>query len=547
MDSNNEWVLDNIDRDVNLNASLALAIANNQVQVVSNGSYYRESAAGGAGWYIESLDRELTTSSNSMSPGAPTAQSSSWSELHGILCSIMHVNYICNRFDIQQGHVQLYCDNEGAINSLQQQHSYIKNSWNNFDMFQSIHRAIQYSPVQWQFNHIEGHLNELHDFESLSRPHQLNVMADLKAKEIVINAIEENTTHQYHLQSLPYSSCDIFLVDENNKQSLIHSHLQKAIKHHCSSTQIKQYWLKKYQLEHSSNMIDWDLKRTSHNNVTKSKNRWLSKHATGFCGVDSKLVKYNYQTHSTCPWCGQPSESTSHVLQCTNTSACALWDKEIANLQEWMKKNKFQPNLADVICNNLDTWKYKTPKSPTLPVNQSLRIALLQQDRLGWKPFLIGFLSKHWRECQQQHLNNINSCTSALLLLSKAQRRIWHIAWELWMHQNNHLHGEQSSTPIVEQTAIDDEVTREWTLGLLTLAEQHWHLFQGSLATKLSKSYHSKRVWLSTVWAAREIVEVNYLDNNPSQYDSTIRLRYEQWKQRHKKYYNQLQEEQNNI
>ena len=77
MDSDNEWVLDNIDRDVNLNASLALAIANNQVQVVSNGSYYRESAAGGAGWYIESLDRELTTSSNSMSPGAPTAQSSS--------------------------------------------------------------------------------------------------------------------------------------------------------------------------------------------------------------------------------------------------------------------------------------------------------------------------------------------------------------------------------------------------------------------------------------------------------------------------------------
>ena len=192
-----EWILENIDQEVQLNAQLALSISQNSIRIVCNGSYYKEHEAGGAGWYIKSVDRKIGTSSSNVTPGPSHAQSSARSELFGILGSIMQVNYICTRFDIHQGNVALYCNNEGSINSLQVQHTFIKNSRKNFDMFQSIHAALQHSPVQWSFNHITEHQDDGFAFEELSRVQQLNVLADIKAKEITIDSVETGTLKQF--------------------------------------------------------------------------------------------------------------------------------------------------------------------------------------------------------------------------------------------------------------------------------------------------------------------------------------------------------------
>ena len=125
-------------------------------------------------------------------------------------------------------------------------------------------------------------------------------------------------------------------------------------------------------------------------------------------------------------------------------------------------------------------------------------------------------------------------------MLSKAQRRIWQIAWDLWTQRNQHLHGEHHSIPDVEKQAINDEVTHEWNLDNSTLQARHQHLFWGTLDHRLQKSYHSKRVWLASVWSARETIDINHLANNPVQTNSTIRLRYDQWKRRRKNHIAQI-------
>ena len=543
MQSTEEWILQNIDRDVNMNARLALFISSAQVIAVCDGSFYKEHSAGGAGWYIESTDQTITTSSSCVTPGPAHAQSSPRSKLMGVLSTIMHCNYICQRFGIQTGTITLYCDNEGVINSVQAKLDIIKNSRKNYDLLQSIHSALIRSPIQWIFHHIKGHQDELEDYDQLSRPSQLNVLADLKAKEAVHHALENNLLDQYRLYSLPYTRCEIRIIDSTGQHHQLHSHLQKSIKHHCSTTQIREFWINKHQLQHNVSRIDWHLKTTSHNNTIKPKNKWLSKHSTGFCGVGKMLVTYKFQTHSNCPRCGVSQETPSHVLQCPSESACLLWDKEIKKLQEWMNKNNFQPQMVKHIIHNLNAWKYRTPKLHTLPVHPILRKAITQQDQIGWKQFVLGFWAKTWRDCQTQHLKNINSPTSALLLLSKAQRRIWQIAWELWNQRNQHLHGEQHSIPEVEKQAINAEVTHEWNLDNSALPARHRHLFRSTLEHRLQKSYHSKRIWLASVWAARETIDTNYLENNPLQTDSTIRLRYDQWKRRRKLHIAQLQDD----
>ena len=223
---------------------------------------------------------------------------------------------------------------------------------------------------------------------------------------------------------------------------------------------------------------------------------------------------------------------TSHVIQCKDPAACSLWDKEILNLDQWMVKNKVEPSLSKHIIQNLNSWKYQTPVTQLLPPNRILRQAILQQDRIGWKPFIEGIWSIHWRRCQTQFFKSINSPSSSLLLLSKVQRRIWRIAWEMWMHRNNYLHGDLSSLPEVEQKAINEEIVNEWNIGISTLADRHRHLFRGSLTDLLSRSYHNKRIWLASLWVAREITDINHLANNPIQADSTTRLRFDQWKRK---------------
>ena len=532
LSSSEDWLLDNIDKDVQLNAHLALAISQSNVIVVCDGSYYKEHAAGGAGWYIETLDQARITSGDCISPGPAKAQSSARSELVGILASIMHINYICERFDIQQGNVALYCDNERSVKALNANHGIIKNSRKNFDMFQSIHMAIQHSTVQWSFHHIRGHQDDELDFNQLSRPQQLNVLADLKAKEAVLRGVESGIISTYRRRSLPYSTCDIMVADNKGNMEQVTTHLQKSIQNHCSTLKLRKYWLNKHQLIQWESKIDWELKRHSHKNSTKSRNRWLCKHSTGFCGVEKMLLRYKYQAHSTCPRCGASQESTSHVLQCNDDSACQLWDNEVDTLNKWMIEKKGQPNLAKVIVDNLHSWKYRLPKSNALPHCHTLRKAIIHQDRIGWKQFIEGFWDSNWRECQQQHFDNIQSPSSSLLLLSKVQRRIWKIAWLMWEHRNHHLHETSHSIPAIEQTAIDEEIRNEWNIGISALTERHRHLFNGSLEEKSQKKYHTKRIWLSTVWSARETVDRNHLANNQVHTDTTTRLRFEQWKRK---------------
>lgn len=251
------------------------------------------------------------------------------------------------------------------------------------------------SPVQWVFHHIKAHQDDTDDFGSLSCPSQLNVLTDLKAKEAVHNALENYSLHQYRLNSLPFSCCEIRVVDSFGQQHQIHSHLQKTIKHHCSTVKICEFWTQKHQLQHHVSKINWQLKTTSHKNAIRPKNCWLSKHLVGFCGVGKMLVTYKFQTHSNCPRCGMSHETTSRVLRCPSNEASHLWDKEIKKLKEWMLfKNKFQSQLAEHIVINLYAWKYWTPKSYILPSLPLLRKAILNQDQIEWKQFLEGFWAK---------------------------------------------------------------------------------------------------------------------------------------------------------
>ena len=97
-----------------------------------------------------------------------------------------------------------------------------------------------------------------------------------------------------------------------------------------------------------------------------------------------------------------------------------------------MMANEIQPDMAQSIKDNLHAWKYGIEPPQEYPANQILHQAIRAQHRIGWQQFLEGFWSLYWRECQINHLQEIKSQKSAVLLMAKTQRKIWMIAWEMW-------------------------------------------------------------------------------------------------------------------
>ena len=137
----------------------------------------------------------------------------------------------------------------------------------------------------------------------------------------------------------------------------------------ATTKNIRAYWIKKHQFGRARQIVDWNLIKCSNKNSSYSRNRWLSKFCTGFCGTGEMLEIYIYQTHSNCPRCSTPKESTAHVLQCTNKEASIEWDTNVEALKKWMLQQKISPDLTHIIVSNINAWKYKAPRTHTLPTS----------------------------------------------------------------------------------------------------------------------------------------------------------------------------------
>ena len=530
------WILQQVHSTPAIDLQLAQHITQGTLLAVSDGSYFDEHKTGGAAWYIESPSSMAHSFGCCITPGPPSAQNAFRSELMGILGLIVHINKIATTHNISTGTVTIQCDGESALNAVNSHHSIIHNNRKHFDLLQSIHGARKITNIKWKFQHVKGHLDDDKDFEDLSRSQQLNVLADKKAKTHVLHTITSNISSTLQQQNLPYLNCEIIITMTDGAKQKVHSKLLHTIRDNISTKKIRKYWLEKKNITHLESSIDWELKRKSKSNFPKGLNRWLAKHTTGFCGVGTKLEQYAYQTHSKCPRCGANGETPSHVIKCKEETACQLWDKEMISLSAWMKKEKIQTDIRNTIIHNLNSWKYNTTPASTLPQNDHLKQAILQQDCISWTSFVEGFWSKSWRYAQSAYLTSIASTKSPLLLLSKTQRKIWMIAWEMWTHRNEHLHTTCKSVHPEERPDIDSEIQQEWDNGTSSLPLHSRGLMQGSLEQTLQMSYSAKRQWLTTIWTARETLNPNYLKNNPSSSDmDTTRFRYERWKARRKK------------
>lgn len=132
-----------------------------------------------------------------------------------------------------------------------------------------------------------------------------------------------------------------------------------------------------------------------------------------------------------------------------------------------MINNHGHPELIELVILGLQTWH----SNEIIPfayniLEPLLKTAYKKQRWIGWKSFIEGFWTTERRLVQTDYLKHLKSQKSSILWISQVQRRMWHITWNMWEHQNIYLHNKGTTIHPIEMNVLITEICNEWEIGL---------------------------------------------------------------------------------
>jgi hypothetical protein len=183
--------------------------------------------------------------------------------------------------------------------------------------------------------------------------------------------------------------------------------------------------------------IHWDAMKRALTSVPLARRLFITKHATGMCGVGKFMRLWGKRDTDSCPRCGA-SENTSHVWKCPQEQATQVWDLSLQKLQEWMVDVGTLPDMRDSILHYLDTWR----SANSITLRRTTFNCSFQdfQGECGWQSFLEGFNTKDWATMQHSFHSSRQASRNGWRWLSELIKKLWATAWDQWEHRNAVLH-----------------------------------------------------------------------------------------------------------
>ena len=266
-----------------------------------------------------------------MSPGLPHQQSAYRSELAGLFAMVTMIEVVCSYYEIKGGMVELGCDGIQALRQATASTDTTDPRNPQYDLISATKQAMRRCPIAWKTRHIKGHQDN--DGNAvLDSWAMLNVEMDGKAKAYWITQSDRPPSKQQRV----FGECWA-LWHEGDKVS---SNIAAVITEARHGNKAKEYWARRERFNQGSpEDIDWDVTEAAMKAAPQNRQRWVTKHVSGFCSTGQMMLRWKKgrqqyardattsRTRDMCGYAKEPEQmkfGTSRWL----TSKCGYWNRK---------------------------------------------------------------------------------------------------------------------------------------------------------------------------------------------------------------------------
>ncbi len=259
---------------------------------------------------------------------------------------------------------------------------------------------------------------------------------------------------------------------------------------------VKEYWKSKDNLsDEVINSVNWEAISITMKETKRTRRVFISKHASGMCGVGKFMKRWKCRDDSTCPRCGA-HEDAAHVWKCKGRGAEEVWEKALSNLEGWFNTMNTDPDLQHLILTHLRSWRNDTSVS-SAPM-AFLEEILNRQRAISWQRFFEGWILSDWAVAQHKYYKSIKCLQTGKRWTVALIKKLWDVAWDLWEHRNGILHEAENVVTGSELRRLNRKVCDAYKrLQQLQLSAHNRHLLVTKLSRLLKTDKVYKETWLS--------------------------------------------------
>jgi hypothetical protein len=253
------------------------------------------------------------------------------------------------------------------------------------------------------------------------------------------------------------------------------------------------------------NEVDWDnVYRTLRKEVPRMFQIWASKQVMDTAATYLNLTRRKQRTDPKCPSCGVYDETCAHVLSCPDAGRVEALHMTVDLLRDWMKWRPTDPDLASALLQYAHGRGHLTMTEICSHMQVQYRIMAHSQDRIGWRRFMEGMVSREIRGIQRRYLIFVGSSFTIDRWMSGLIVKLLEVTHGQWLYRNVQVHDDVSGA---NATARKEEILREieeqQDLGDAGLMEEDRYLLEVNLDDLENTSGEKQEYWLLAIRAAR--------------------------------------------
>lgn len=398
-----------------------------------------------------------------------------------------------------QGHVDIYSDCLGAIGRVAELPPHrIPSRCQHSDILKNIMVNCKGLSFGVAYHHVRAHQDDHTAYEDLIRPAQLNTSCDFMAKDALWKLTGDDLPRQ---QAFPLEPVTVFVGEEK-----MTSDTAEHLRFWAHRQLAEETFFKLNILEPASfHEVAWEEVYATLHEVPRMFQLWAAKQVMGIAGTNSYQARYKEDHDPHCPSCDNAIETCAHVLHCCEAGRVEALHRSIGWLDDWMKEVGTEPSLRRWLVAYARGRGAISMSDIVVDEDRGVRAMGRSQDRIGWRRFMEGMISKEILALQEEHVE-AGECKLSLRAWAQGLiTKLLEATHGQWLYRNMHVHDTVSG---VVATARKEEIQQfiedQLDLGGEGLDEQDKFLLDINLGDLETSSGEDQHYWLLQIQAARQ-------------------------------------------